>query len=200
MTNSSAGAPRSRFLDAAIEAFAEKGFNATTTRDICSAAGTSPAALYVHHKSKEDLLYLISKSGHENTLHAVHEAIASTTDPTAALHKLIHDFVILHASGPAAARVTNYELAALTPEHFAEIRDIRHQIEQEVHKLVETGVTSGAFDTPDPRMAAIALLSLGIDIGRWYHEGGRWSPEYLAKRYADMALRIVGASIPIQRS
>jgi AcrR family transcriptional regulator len=188
-----AEATRARLLDAATAAFAEKGFHGTTTRDIAAAAGMSPAALYVHHKSKEELLYIISRTGHEGALKTVREAIASSGEPTAALHKLIGDFAADHARGNTAARVVNYELASLTPEHSAEIRDIRHRIEQEMRALIERGVVTGAFDTPDPRMATIAVLSLSIDIARWYRDGNTWSPEDIADRYADIALRIVGA-------
>jgi AcrR family transcriptional regulator len=46
-------ATRARLLDAAIAAFAEKGFNGTTTRDIAAAAGLNPAAVYVHHHCDE---------------------------------------------------------------------------------------------------------------------------------------------------
>jgi hypothetical protein len=62
-----------------------------------------------------------------------------------------------------------------------------------VQELVERGVASGAFHTPDPHMATLALLSLGIDIARWYREGGRWTPEDIGDSYAEIALRIVGA-------
>lgn len=188
-----ADATRARLLDAATAAFAEKGFHGTTTRDIATAAGMSSAALYVHHKSKEELLYLISKAGHENTLQLVQNALRSSDEPTAALRAVIHDFAVNHARGHTRARIVNYELGALSPEHYVEIRDIRHRIETELRELVELGVSAGAFHTPDPRMTAVALLSLGIDIARWYRDGGQWSPEDIADHYAGIALRIVGA-------
>ncbi len=40
---------RERLINAAVDAFAENGFAGTTTRDIASRAGMSPAAVYVHH-------------------------------------------------------------------------------------------------------------------------------------------------------
>jgi AcrR family transcriptional regulator len=190
---SRAEATRERLLEAAVAAFAEKGFHGTTTRDIASAAGMSPAALYVHHKSKEELLYLISRSGHERTLALMREGIASSDDPAAQLQRVVHDFAVDHARGHTGARIVNYELAALSLEHLTEIRGIRQQIDQEIRGVVEAGVATGAFDTPDPRMAAVALLSLGIDIARWYSDEGGWTPEDIADRYAEMALRIVGA-------
>lgn len=188
-----ADATRARLFEAAARAFAEKGFHGTTTRDIATAAGMSPAALYVHHRSKEELLYLISRTGHEQTLELVREAVASSGDPAESLRRVIREFAVHHARGHVRARVVNYELSALSPEHLAEIREIRREVSAEIRGLVERGAASGAFDTPDPRAAATALLSLGVDIARWYSEDGDWSPEDVADRYVGIALRIVGA-------
>ncbi len=57
-----------RLLVAAVEAFAERGYHATTTRDIAGRAGMSPAALYIHYKTKEELLHRISRIGHDRAL------------------------------------------------------------------------------------------------------------------------------------
>lgn len=119
-------------------------------------------------------------------------AIASSDEPAHALRKVVHDFAVHHAHARTSARIVNYELTALTPEHFAEIRNLRRSIEQEIRDLVTQGVEAGVFDTPDPHMASIALLSLGIDIARWYRDDSRWTPENIATRYAEMALRVVG--------
>ena len=185
---------RSRLVAAAVESFAAKGFHGTTTRDIASAAGMSPAALYVHHKSKEDLLYLISRTGHELTLALVKNAVASSNDPVEQLLAVVRGFTVHHARGHTSARIVNYELAALSPEHLGEIVDIRRAIEQEVRRVVESGVASGAFRTANPRMTALALLSLGIDVARWYRDEGEWSPEEIADYYCDVALRLAGAN------
>ena len=190
---SRADATRARLLEAAVTAFAEKGFHSTTTRDIAAAAGMSPAALYVHHRSKEELLYLISRTGHERTLARMRAGVASSEEPVEQLRTVVHDFAVDHARAHTGARVVNYELAALSPEHLREIRAIRQQIDQELRQVVEAGVAAGDFDTPDPRMAAVALLSLGIDIARWYRDEGSWTPEDIADHYADLALRVVGA-------
>ncbi|MFE7721601.1 TetR family transcriptional regulator [Nocardia rhizosphaerihabitans] len=192
-TESRSDATRARLLEAAIAAFAEKGFNGTTTRDIAGAAGMSPAAVYVHHKSKEELLYVISRSGHDETLELILKAAASSSDPATALRNVIHDFAVHHARGHTGARIVNYELNSLSPEHLTEIRAIRQRIDRAIRELVERGIEAGVFDTPDARIAATALLSLGIDIARWYRDEGYWSPEDIATAYAEMALRIVGA-------
>ena len=50
---------RSAIREAATNLFAEKGYQVTTTRDICKAAKISNAALYYYFDSKEDILYQI---------------------------------------------------------------------------------------------------------------------------------------------
>ena len=171
---SRADATRARLLEAAVIAFAEKGFHGTTTRDIASAAGMSPAALYVHHKSKEELLYLISKDGaRRRTYGSSGRPSRPPTRPLAQLRRVIHDFAAHHARDHVGARVVNYELAALAPDHLAEIRRLRHEIEDEVRRLVARGVDAGEFHARDPRdRRGRPLLSLGIDLARWYRDGG----------------------------
>ena len=186
---------RQRLIDAAIASFAAKGFHGTTTRDIASGAGMSPAALYVHHRSKEDLLHRISRSGHDRTLALVREAAASSDDPREQLLAVVHAFVVHHAEDHTGARIVNYELAALSPAHLDEIAGIRRDIEQEMRALVERGVAAGVFHTGSPHMTALALLSLGIDVARWYRDEGEWTPEQIADHYCTLAQRIVGASV-----
>ena len=180
-------------MAAAVESFAAKGFHGTTTRDIASGAGMSPAALYVHHRSKEELLYQISRAGHDRTLALVREAVASSSDPRDQVLAVVDAFVVHHAQDHTGARIVNYELAALSPEHLEEIAGLRREIEQEMRDVVERGVAAGVFSTGNPHMTALALLSLGIDVARWYRDEGEWSPQQIADHYCELALRIVGA-------
>jgi AcrR family transcriptional regulator len=183
---------RTKLLEAATAAFATKGFHATTTRDIAAAAGMSPAAVYVHHRSKEELLYLISRSGHEHTLRLVRAAVAAATDPPSRLAAAMREFAADHARGHTTARVVNYELSALSPEHYAEIVALRRAIADEVKELVNQGIASGHFHVTDAGMTANALTSLGIDVARWYRSDGEWTPAGIGEFHAELALRMVG--------
>ena len=184
---------RGRLIEAAVEAFAERGFHGTSTRDIAAAAGLSPAAVYVHYRSKTELLDEISVAGHRRALALIQDAVATHSAPRDQLTAVVHDFAVHHATAHAAGRVVNYELAALSPDQAPAIHDLRRQINHELRALVEAGVADGSFDCPQPRIAATALLSLGIDIARWYREDGSLSPEELGDAYAELAQRIVGA-------
>jgi AcrR family transcriptional regulator len=177
-----------------LRSFAERGFHATTTRDIATGAGMSPAALYVYFPSKVGLLFAISHSGHEQTLAMVTTAIAKGDDPVASMRHLVAEFVAWHAEWHTVARVVQYELNALPEREFTVVAELRRGIERQFRDLIADGVATGVFDVPDVRTAARAVLSLGIDVARWYNRGVRTSPAELGARYTALVLRMLGAA------
>ncbi|MER6502445.1 TetR/AcrR family transcriptional regulator [Streptomyces sp. NPDC001455] len=182
-----------RLLVAAVDAFAERGYHATTTRDIAGRAGMSPAALYIHYKTKEELLHRISRIGHDRAL-AVLEA-AADGDGTAAerLAEAVRSFVRWHAQQHTTARVVQYELDALGEEHRAEIVGLRRSTEAVVRRIIDEGVEAGEFDVPDVPGTALAVLSLCIDVARWFNARGSRTPDEVGEFYAGLVLRMVGA-------
>ncbi|MGH3358350.1 MAG: TetR/AcrR family transcriptional regulator [Nocardioidaceae bacterium] len=187
---------RDRLLDAAVEAFAERGFHATTTRDIAARAGMSPAALYVHHASKEDVLYEVSKVGHEGTLAAVRDAVAGAEGPTERLAAYVRAFTRWHAEYHTRARIVQYELGALSADHYAEVAVMRREIEDVLRSVLVEGVADGTFrlDPADIAGTMRAILSLGVDVSRWYRDDGARSAPDIAELYADLAVRMAGVS------
>jgi AcrR family transcriptional regulator len=174
-----------------VRAFAERGYHGTSTRDIAAAAGMSPAALYVHHSSKEEVLYEIARRGHEDVLAAV-RSVGDAADAAEHLYHAVYAFAEFHALRHTEARVINYELSALSTEHYATIHAARREIEAVFRGIIDRGMQAGLFDIADARMSVLAMTSLGVDIARWYHEDGLAAGE-IASAYAGMALRIVGA-------
>lgn len=191
----SRAASRDRLIDAAIEAFAERGFHATTTRDIAARAGMSPAALYVHHASKEDVLYEVSRMGHTGTLAAIRAAVDAEGSPVDRLAAYVRAFTWWHAQHHTRARIVQYELDALAPEHYAEVAAIRREIEDLLRGILLDGVRDESFDLTEDDVpgTAVALLSLGIDVSRWYRDDGSRSATDIAERYAQLAVRMAGA-------
>jgi AcrR family transcriptional regulator len=207
-----------RMLLAAIDAFAEHGYHATTTRDIATRSGLSPAGLYVHYPSKAALLAQISRIGHEAALALVLSAAdrdrqdrddgqgtderhstddGQVTDDGAdavqRLRRVVARFVAWHAEHHRVARVVQYELAALPSGDRAAVVVIRRQIETLVEQLLRDGVAEGTMVVTQPRRVARAILSMGVDVARWYDPAGRDSPTDLGALYADLAERMVAA-------
>ncbi|WP_410662563.1 TetR/AcrR family transcriptional regulator [Amycolatopsis sp. lyj-84] len=184
-----------RLMLAGVESFARRGYHATTTRDIASAAGMSPAALYVHFPSKAALLFAISKYGHEQTLSLVESVVARETDPVERIRLLVEDFVAWHARRHTVARVVQYELHALPDEEFEIVAKLRRRIEQIVREVITEGTRTGVFTVGDPHTAARAVLSLGVDVSRWYSDRARQTPKKLGQEYSELVLRMLGTKL-----
>jgi AcrR family transcriptional regulator len=182
-------------LSSAVQCFARKGFHATTTRDITAVVGLSPGSLYVHFPSKEAVLFQIARTGHERAL-ATLAAQHDDGDTRRHLRRLVAGHVSWHARHHTVARVCQYELAALEPEHFGEIVELRQRFSAMVQTTVERGVQEGVFDAPDVDRTVRAILSLGIDLVRWYRLDGADTPEALGESYAELAARMLAHPAP----
>ncbi|MGW4159287.1 TetR/AcrR family transcriptional regulator [Streptomyces sp. NPDC004788] len=181
-----------RLLVAAVEAFAERGYHATTTRDIAGRAGMSPAALYIHYKTKEELLHRISRIGHDKALEILRDAADAPGTAAERLADAVRSFVRWHAERHTTARVVQYELDALGPEHRAEIVALRRESDATVRRIIDEGVAGGEFDVPDVAGTTVAVLSLCIDVSRWFNTQGRRTADEVGALYADLVLRMVG--------
>jgi AcrR family transcriptional regulator len=188
-----AGDSTQRLMDAAIDAFADKGFHATSTRDIAARANMSPAGVYVHFASKQDLLFQLCRRGHLLALEIVTGARESANTPPTQLVAIVSAFARWHAQQFRLARIAHYEYPQLSAEHRAVIRDLRKQIDAVVKEVLQTGVARGDFDVPDLAVTTRALQSLTVDVARWYHPAIRRTPEAIGAEYADLALRLVRA-------
>jgi AcrR family transcriptional regulator len=180
-------------MNAAVDAFADKGFHATSTRDIASRAQMSPAGVYVHFASKEDLLFQLCRRGHVMALGVVATARESADTPPAQLAAIVSAFARWHAEQFRTARIVQYEFPHLSAEHRTEVMTLRKQIDSVVRDVLQAGVASGEFDVPDVAMTTLALQSLTIDVARWYKPGTRRTPESIGAAYGDLALRLVRA-------
>lgn len=183
-----------RLLTAGVGAFAERGYHATTTRDIAGRAGMSPAALYIHFKTKEELLFRISRVGHERARGIIAAAAESGGPAGERLARAVRAFVGWHAEHHTTARVVQYELAALGEEHYAEIVALRRDIDRLLRGIIEDGVRDGEFAVADVPGTALAVLSLCVDVARWFSAAGSRSPDELGSLYADLVGRMVAAT------
>jgi flavin-binding protein dodecin len=178
-----------RLLAAALDCFACHGYHGTTTRQIADQAGMSPGAVYVHYPSKGELLYRISHVGHVAALAALEDAAVGVEDPMQRITAMVESVAAWHARHHQLARVVQYELEALPVERRHGIMALRSRFAARVQDEIENGVRSGSFGAIDVQGAGLAVLSLCIDIARWYRPTSGRQPQALGTLYADIVRR-----------
>jgi AcrR family transcriptional regulator len=182
-----------RLLLAALDTFSELGYHGTATRDITRRANVSAGALYTHFESKQAMLELISRVTHEAMLVRMRAARDAGGPPTECLSRIVHEHVRFHATYNTACRVANYELHSLIPKHRARMRKLRQQMEDIVLEVLEEGITTGEFEVVDQQLVSMYILSLGIDVSRWFRPAHRLTPDVLADQYSHLVLRSITA-------
>jgi AcrR family transcriptional regulator len=183
-----------RLLVAGIDAFADIGYHATTTREVAARAGMSPAALYVHYKSKTELLREIIRLGHSSALEAFKRGFKESDDPAERIATAVRDFTVWHAQNQRLARVVQYELESLPKSERREIGALRTQFETMLRNEIERGIAVGEFHVADIRGTATAIFSLCIDVARWYIPSGKRSPTDIGQLYGGLAIRMLSAT------
>jgi len=106
---------------------------------------------------------------------------------------VIARFAEWHGRHDRLARVAQYEIRALPPEHVAEIRQLRHLVTERIEGELARGVRMGIFTVPETHETVRAILSLCIDIARWFSPAGPRTPSELGAMYAELVLRMVTA-------
>jgi AcrR family transcriptional regulator len=183
---------KERILEAAIIAFSERGFYGTTTRDIAAKAGMSPAAIYIHFPSKEDLFTEIAVQGRNELLEVLSSAGAAADSPTQALSEKMYSFTLWFAQNHSRARVVQYDLLHLPADRLNRVIAINLQLNRVMENTIEEGIADGSFQVSDVKNVAHALMTLAADVARWFDEESYGSALTISSLYATLAVRMVG--------
>src|SRR4051794_41784460 len=114
-TTTQPASTEARIRDAATRLFYERGYHATSMRDIAGEVGIKAGSLYNHFPGKQDILFRVCF----DTAQALADGLAPRMDGTdgveAQLRAFIRWHVEFHAHNRYAARVADDQLQALTP-------------------------------------------------------------------------------------
>lgn len=184
-----------KVLQACITTFADKGFAGTSVRDVAAAAGMQSASLYNHFPSKEAMLHELVRMGYEHHLDRLMEAVLNApSDPREQLAAAVRSHVLVHCEHPQIGLVTTYEAKHLPAEAMAGLRSLTERSRAVVIEILRRGTEQGVFHVNSPAVTLLALSSMGIDSARWFPHQEHISAEEVARDYAELALRMVGAS------
>jgi AcrR family transcriptional regulator len=182
--------------DVASDLFRERGYAATSIRDIARALSVQGASLYAHVTSKEDVLWAIvdrAASRFEAAADAV-ELAAETThpgDPSEAIAALVRAHVGVVTADVDEAGVFVNEWRALGPDRRAQVLERRDAYQRRFRAHVDAGISLGLFAMTDPAIATTAVLSAINGVAAWYDPDGRLPADRIADHLVDLCLRML---------
>jgi AcrR family transcriptional regulator len=186
---------RVRVLDAAVELFADQGYDGTSVSQVIARAGVAKGGFYHHFASKEALLYEVYGDLIGRQLAGMDEILARGRPPAETLRALIVDLVTTTAASARPALVFWREMNKLGDERTAQYRRQRRRYHDAVRKLVRDAQRSGEFAAvASADTVTFTIFGYVNELPLWYRPNGRQRPEQLAAELAGLVLAALGRS------
>jgi len=152
---------REEILSVTVELLDRLGLAATRVVDVAEALDVSPALIFYHFGTKDDLVVEAFAYEVERGLRRMEKA-ASGDDPVERLRR------VLRLYGPTGRAtgwriwIDGWAVAQREPQLRKVLKRLDHQWQDILRGVVDDGVASGVFTCPDPE-ATVARLSALVD-------------------------------------
>jgi len=177
---------RTEILHAALRAFRERGYHATTLDDIAEQLGIRKTALYHYFPDKEAILYAC----HRESLAELSRILAGARaleSPPERLAYVIREHVRVMTDTLEGSPLA-FEVTALAPDRQREVIAARDKYERALRRMIQDGVAGGDFRPTNPKTAVFAILGAINWIARWYRPDGALQADELGAEFAEHLL------------
>lgn len=185
----SPGTREDQLLDIARRLFANRGFHATSLRDIAEEAQISKAALYYHFPNKDELYERVVIQSLDALVQMVGADVARAQTPTERVRAFVHssaNFLDEHREHWLAG--ANAFREAGQTERRGVALHLRDTYEKLLRRCISDGIESGEFRPMDAAMTTRFLLSALNYVTRWHSPEGKLSVKEVMDQFVDMAL------------
>jgi AcrR family transcriptional regulator len=161
-------ARRHEIVDVSAKVFADRGYHATSTTELCEANGIGKGALYYYIGSKEELLAAIHDRVMDEVMLGADRADLAGGTPPERLAMMGEELLDVIFRFPDHVWVFLHDFPALTGKNAEMFRQRRRVYERRVEAVFQDGVESGDFRPLDTRLAVTAWLGMRYPgIGRF---------------------------------
>ncbi len=183
---------RTRILDAAVECFASRGYDATGVAEICERAGVTKGAFYHHFVSKQALfLELLERwlDGLDTQLAAARREAKTVPEALGRMVEKVEQVFVV-AAGQIPIFLEFWSQASHDPEVWQATIAPYHRYHTYLTDLIQAGIAEGSLRPVDPEAAALFLLSLAVGLalqGLLDPQGADWAR--VARQSLDILLQ-----------
>ncbi|GAA4661444.1 TetR/AcrR family transcriptional regulator [Amycolatopsis dongchuanensis] len=185
---------RGRILEEASRLFYERGYAATSIRDIADAVDISSSTMYHHFANKQDVLHAIVSRFMTDFVDAT---VPVLRDPALSPTERIRRAVCLHIEISDDRRpellVGNPIRYALNPKQKEQGIKLQSAYHDAVRDTIEEGCRSGEFSVRDVSITTMAVLDMLNGVREWFAPSGPLTRSELIDRYVEIVMTVLGA-------
>lgn len=177
---------REQIYEVAGTLFSERGYHATSMRDLASQLGMQGGSLYAHISGKEELLVELVNQAAAQFDEALMPLRGENLSPEEKLREAMGRHIDVVAHNLETATVFFHEWKHLSPEAYKKVTDWRDTIDALYRDLIREGIEKGVFKPDlDVKMTAYLVLSAVNWTYTWYRPGGKLGARQIADQFAD---------------
>ncbi|MBK5280134.1 MAG: TetR family transcriptional regulator [Bacteroidia bacterium] len=171
----------------AAELFREKGYAASSMRDLAQKLGIEAASLYSHIKSKEEILHSLCFDMATEFRKSLVEVEKLNVTASERLRLGIIGHVEVMAKDLTASAVFMNEHRHLSQPYLRDFLLLRINYINRFKAIIELGIKNGEFkNTINTKLAVMTLFSSLNWMPQWYDPGSVIRPTELGQQLSDM--------------
>ena len=180
---------RSEIRHTAKKLFKEKGYAATSMRDLAKEVGIEAASLYNHLSSKEELLHEMCFDIADQFFQAFQSATAAEKTPSKKLKAAVKAHIVVIANNLDASTVFFHEWIFLKEPELSKFKKLRYQYEQGFRDLVQKGIEEKDFKDVNVRLAVFTIISALNATYDLYRSSEKLSQEEISESISNLLLK-----------
>jgi len=178
---------KEQVIRSAAALFREKGYAASSMRDLAQKLGIEAASLYSHIKSKEEILQSLCFDMAAEFRKSLAEVESKDVSATEKLRLGIVGHIQVMAKDLVASAVFMNEHRHLSQPYLRDFLLLRINYINRFKAIIEEGARTGEFkDEIDKKLAVMTLFSSLNWMPMWYDPSSKIVPTDLGQQLADM--------------
>lgn len=166
-------------ISKAARLFREKGYSATSMRDLAEHVGVEAASLYNHIRSKAEILQEICFKTANKFMDHITEVEASEQGSIARIEAILRFHIRQIVTHYEEVYVMDREWKHLTDPYLSNMQSQRRSYRQRIAAIIEDGIRKGEIKSIDAPTAVLIILHAVSGIESWHRSVKRISAEML---------------------
>lgn len=165
----------------ARELFRQKGFSATSMRDIAEAIGIEAPSLYNHIQSKHEILKDICFSTGKLFTDYLREIEISGKSNLDKIESIIRFHISMMIDEFESVYISDHEWKHLPEPYLSDFKNQRRNYRLRLAAILKKGIDSKEINVIDPNVAVLTILSALSGIEGWQSSGKKIDAKLLEK-------------------
>jgi len=172
--------------DTVSRLFAEKGYHATSMRDVGNQIGMSKSSMYNYFKSKEDILFHLMNDAMDEALETLKAICRADHTPEEKLNAVLDFYACYYAGDQDRLTLLVNELPSLSDEHQEIIKRKDRDYVKLIRSILDDLTDAGRMRAIHPTVATFAFFGMVHYTIKWYKKEGAVRPGELARLFVEI--------------